>query len=655
MQAHCEGEEYAQLVERWMGVGEQVLTTEGEEVGIDGDCVLKLFQRWGHMEDGGVWHWQRSTQEIIKLQLEKKELDSMSPEVTREFLDMVLGLHAFHRFTVATATDGSLKEEMGPDGVMIRKVAWGATEGKGCLSGGSLPSWMEIMDAELEAIFQVLVSKGDGERVLFLVDCRPALDKIEWALHQESFMVEGKGREMVLRRIVQEINRMERVVFLWVPSHVGCIPNSYADCVAKACLKASATAGVSCCTDKGLKAGWMVRKTGGPLLKGTFKSAMKDSQKAIMGKLMQSSTGTWLDRKLISTGEVGLSSYWTKLLTHTSMPRGQGEYDSGTASMGIVDFNRQMRSRRVGAMHDRHWEVAAKEGTEFHDFWNRQTCPCGEGHATVQHIMFKCKLVGQEGLNHRSKAAGFMVACMDMVQNDQSAARPNAGPTARDYMGEVVDRLQGGDGIGVGEEECMKAMCGVLPRPVEVDKFKDFMVPYIKCLQHLKWLLETYRQFSKPEHDRLQAIYTFRWLLRGIFKAWRLRLTISYMLGNVLDIDYSDDEHATNSEVTEWWHDWQPIDTNLESSDEINASSRVRPRANDTDPRGSNDSNDNHNEEGGGGTRPNRGRGKRRKLARPFMGHRAHARFSASFQHRDVHPGIFVGGLHPPNDRPPPH
>ena len=244
---------------------------------------------------------------------------------------------------------------------------------------------------------------------------------------------------------------------------------------------------------------------------------------------------------------------------------------------------------------------------------------------------------------------------MDMVQNDQSAARPNAGPTARDYMGEVVDRLQGGDGIGVGEEECMKAMCGVLPRPVEVDKFKDFMVPYIKCLQHLKWLLETYRQFSKPEHDRLQAIYTFRWLLRGIFKAWRLRLTISYMLGNVLDIDYSDDEHATNSEVTEWWHDWQPIDTNLESSDEINASSRVRPRANDTDPRGSNDSNDNHNEEGGGGTRPNRGRGKRRKLARPFMGHRAHARFSASFQHRDVHPGIFVGGLHPPNDRPPPH
>ena len=108
--------------------------------------------------------------------------------MTREFLDMVLGLHAFHRFTVATATDGSLKEEMGPDGVMIRKVAWGATEGKGCVSGGSLPSWMEIMDAELEAIFQVLVSKGDGERVLFLVDCRPALDKIEWALHQESLM-----------------------------------------------------------------------------------------------------------------------------------------------------------------------------------------------------------------------------------------------------------------------------------------------------------------------------------------------------------------------------------------------------------------------------------------------------------------------------------
>ena len=80
---------------------------------------------------------------------------------------MVFGLHAFHRFTVATATDGSLKEEMGPDGVMVRKVAWGATEGKGCVSGGSLPSWMEIMDAELEATFQVLVSKGDGEKGAF--------------------------------------------------------------------------------------------------------------------------------------------------------------------------------------------------------------------------------------------------------------------------------------------------------------------------------------------------------------------------------------------------------------------------------------------------------------------------------------------------------
>ena len=81
-------------------------------------------------------------------------------------------------------------------------------------------------------------------------------------------------------------------------------------------------------------------------------------------------------------------------------------------------------------------------------------------------------------------------------------------------------------------------------------------------------------------------------------------MTISYMLGNVLDIDYSDDEHATNSEVTEWWHDWQPMDTNLESSDDMNVSSRVRPRANDTDPRGSNDSNDNHNEEGGGALGP---------------------------------------------------
>ena len=99
-------------------------------------------------------------------------------------------------------------------------------------------------------------------------------------VNMDSLDMEGKAREMTLRRIVQEVNRMARVVFFWVPSHVGFIPNAKVDCVAKACLKASATVGVSCSTDNGLKAGWLQRKNGrGPLLKGVYKCGIVDSQR----------------------------------------------------------------------------------------------------------------------------------------------------------------------------------------------------------------------------------------------------------------------------------------------------------------------------------------------------------------------------------------
>ena len=72
--------------------------------------------------------------------------------------------------------------------------------------GGSLPDWMKIIDAELEAIYQLLHSKGSGGRVLLLVDCQPALSSIEKALNMDSLDLEGKAREVTLRRIVQEVS-----------------------------------------------------------------------------------------------------------------------------------------------------------------------------------------------------------------------------------------------------------------------------------------------------------------------------------------------------------------------------------------------------------------------------------------------------------------
>ena len=55
-------------------------------------------------------------------------------------------------------------------------------EGLGRYEGGRLPSWMEVVDAELEAIFQYLRRQAEGARVLMLVDCTPALPLIKRAL-----------------------------------------------------------------------------------------------------------------------------------------------------------------------------------------------------------------------------------------------------------------------------------------------------------------------------------------------------------------------------------------------------------------------------------------------------------------------------------------
>ena len=101
------------------------------------------------------------------------------------------------------------------------------------MKGGSLPSWMEVIDAELEAIYQYLREKEDGERVLMFVDCLPALFFIKKALQGHSMKLEGKAREMVLRLIKLEVERLELVVFYWVPSHVGIIPQSYVDQLCK--------------------------------------------------------------------------------------------------------------------------------------------------------------------------------------------------------------------------------------------------------------------------------------------------------------------------------------------------------------------------------------------------------------------------------------
>ena len=136
-----------------------------------------------------------------------------------------------------------------------------------------------------------------------------------------------------------------------------------------------------------------------------------------------------------------------------------------------------------------------------------------------------------------------------------------------------MDKLRGSTGgdTEVGEEECLAAMCGMLVRPVIVDKFRGFLEPYRQCLQHLKWLLDEYKRQTREAQQRLEAMHLYRFFLQDIFRAWRLRLQKHIMFANVLDIDLSDDDMFVESEeVVLSSDDWEWLEskqtTNLGNS-----------------------------------------------------------------------------------------
>ena len=92
-----------------------------------------------------------------------------------------------------------------------------------------------------------------------------------------------------------------------------------------------------------------------------FKAAVNDAQPTIMKKFLPNTEQTWMDRKLIESGDLKRGDFWTKLMTHTSM--------KGMMSSKQVEFTRQLRSRRINVLHDRSWAVmkegAGKEKTKY--------------------------------------------------------------------------------------------------------------------------------------------------------------------------------------------------------------------------------------------------------------------------------------------------
>ena len=108
--------------------------------------------------------------------------------------------------------------------------------------GGKLPNTWEPIDAEMYAILAYLrkmasASDAQSRRCLVLCDCKPALQQIENA-HRKG-MPEGLRdweRGGLLEAIAYYRSKLEAVVFVWVPSHVGIACNAYADAVATSYL-----------------------------------------------------------------------------------------------------------------------------------------------------------------------------------------------------------------------------------------------------------------------------------------------------------------------------------------------------------------------------------------------------------------------------------
>ena len=103
------------------------------------------------------------------------------------------------------------------------------------------------MDTELHAILMALEMTAEREepekrRCLIMSDSLTALEMIEEAWRRGvKWTGPRSGRAAILNAIIAAREKLELVVTMWVPAHVGVAPNAYADAAAKAHLLAPAT------------------------------------------------------------------------------------------------------------------------------------------------------------------------------------------------------------------------------------------------------------------------------------------------------------------------------------------------------------------------------------------------------------------------------
>ena len=246
----------------WRGIPEwdREQYTAQANSGITADPVLRLHARHRNMEAGdGVQarggvsvHMDRSERTVMAT-IDEGTCMTCGMTETRKALMLSLDLHAYHHFTHAAAVDGSCMEHTSSNGTHSRSLAYGVYEGtmgitgEQLLWGASLPADLEIADAEMHAIYAYLhdITRREGDekineaRVLIQSDCLSVLDAIETAWRSgQATRLSKKDRGALLEGICRLRNKMDRVVFLFTPSHKGIAPNAYADAAAKSHLTA---------------------------------------------------------------------------------------------------------------------------------------------------------------------------------------------------------------------------------------------------------------------------------------------------------------------------------------------------------------------------------------------------------------------------------
>ena len=319
-------------------------TALGDEA-IRADAVLRLMARYDELEmtDGGAG---LTTKYGVKVSMDKNERQVMARSgdtTTAQAMTVALALHLYHHFTDAAATDGSADRVRRVGGGWRARASYGVYEGvqpgewkgkdaeqdavRAGMWGGALPEGWDNNDAEALAILAYLRSvaarPGASERrVLVMSDSDGVLQQIEAAWRAGPRKCRRQDRGCMIEAICNTRKELGRVVFMWVPGHGGCAPNSVADAIAKAHIDEVPGAEVSAGVLEGVKSracAYGVKKrddAGGEQVvlrdRRTYRAVRQEGRAHVCRRLAQGLTpgGLMVDPSLVGVGTRAADDGW---------------------------------------------------------------------------------------------------------------------------------------------------------------------------------------------------------------------------------------------------------------------------------------------------------------------------------------------------------